>query len=96
MVIFNMNKPEIIGCEVITPDGRGNILSLHNGGLTVHLNKKHHNQVMIGRKHGAELHYFYKYDEVDLIKGQYCFNDERISFQYDDITKQTKLDGTLG
>jgi len=66
-----MNKPELIGLEVITPDGRGSILSLHNRGVVVYLNKKSYQQIMIGRQHGAELHYFYSYDEVEIIKGQY-------------------------
>ena len=77
-----MNVPDILGVEVLTPDGRGSILSLHGRRVIVHLNKIEHNQVMIGSKREA-LHYAYEYKDVEIIKGQYCFNDERIKFQYD-------------
>lgn len=77
-----MNVPEILGVEVITPDGRGSILTLHPGRIIVHLNKIEHEQVMKGAKSGGELHYAYKYEDVEIIKGQYCFNDERINNQY--------------
>jgi hypothetical protein len=30
-----------------------------------------------------EMNYSYAYEDVEVIKGQYCFNDERIKFQYD-------------
>jgi len=82
-----MNVPEILGVEVITPDGRGSILSLHNGRVIVHLNKIKHKQVMKGtdRSNGG-LHYAYKYEDVEIIKGQYCFNDKRIESQYKHIS----------
>lgn len=79
-----MNKPEILGVEVLTPDGRGSILSLHPNRVIVHLNKKDVGQVMKGEKR-AELHYSYPYEDVEVIKGQYCFDDERIKFQYDGV-----------
>lgn len=68
-----MEKPNILGCEVNTPDGRGSILSLYNGGVVVYLNRKELNQEMKGREYGYELHYFYPYDQVEIIKGQYNF-----------------------
>lgn len=68
-----MNKPELLELEVNTPDGRGSILSLYPRGVVIHLNRKAANQEMKGRKHGAELHYFYPYEEVEIIKGQYNF-----------------------
>jgi len=81
-----MNVPDILGVEVITPDGRGSILSLNPARVTVHLNRTHRNQVMKGSHAGiGALHYSYEYDEVEIIKGQYCFNDERINWQYDNI-----------
>jgi len=83
-----MNKPEILGVEVLTPDGRGSILSLHANRVIVHLNKIEHSQVMKGGRQG-EMHYSYEYKDVEIIKGQYCFNDERIKFQYDDAVGQT-------
>ncbi|AGO47463.1 hypothetical protein Phi19:3_gp059 [Cellulophaga phage phi19:3] len=80
-----MNKPDIIGVEVLTPDGRGSILSLHPRKVIVHLNSRGVNQLMKGLKRG-ELHYAYDYSDVEIIKGQYCFNDERINLQYDKLT----------
>lgn len=67
-----MNKPNEIGCEVNTPDGRGSILSLHPRGVYIHLNVIKPNQVMIGRRK-EEMHYFYSYEQVEIIKGQYQF-----------------------
>ena len=77
-----MNKPEILGIEVLTPDGRGSILSLHCKRVTVRLNVIKLNQIMKGTKR-EEMNYSYEYEDVDIIKGQYCFNDERINYQYD-------------
>jgi len=77
-----MNIPDILGVEVITPDGRGSILSLHPNRVIVHLNKKEYNQVMKGGIRGGGLHYSYEYKDVKIIKGQYCFDDKRINFQY--------------
>jgi hypothetical protein len=79
-----MNKPEILGVEVLTPDGRGSILTLHPNRVIVRLNKIEHNQVMKGNKRD-ELNYSYDYEDVEVIKGQYCFNDDRIKFQYDGV-----------
>lgn len=76
-----MNVPDILGVEVITPDGRGSILSLHPRKVIVHLNKIECNQIMKGLKRN-ELHYAYDYGDVEIIKGQYCFDDKRINFQY--------------
>lgn len=77
-----MNVPDILGVEVITPDGRGSILSLHTRRVIVHLNKIAFNQVMKGDRR-EELHYSYEYKDVEIIKGQYCFDDKRINFQYE-------------
>lgn len=77
-----MNKPDLLGLEVITPDGRGSILSLHSRRVIVHLNSRAHNQIMKGLKRG-ELHYSYEYKDIEIIKGQYCFDDKRINWQYD-------------
>lgn len=87
-----MNVPDIIGVEVITPDGRGSILTLHPRRIVVCLNRIEYNQVMKGDKSGAEMHYSYEYKDVEIIKGQYCFNDERIAFQY----KTPKCTGDCG
>ena len=79
-----MNKPEILGVEVLTPDGRGSILSLHHRRVTVRLNTINPNQIMKGTKR-EEMNYSYEYENVEVIKGQYCFNDGRIKFQYEDV-----------
>lgn len=76
-----MNVPDILGVEVITPDGRGSILSLHPRRVIVCLNSIAHNQIMKGDRR-EEMHYSYEYKDVEVIKGQYCFNDERINVQY--------------
>ena len=68
-----MNKPDILGLEVNTPDGRGSILVLHNNRVVVHLNVIGYKQKMIGMKRGGEMHYAYKYEDVEIIKGQYAF-----------------------
>jgi len=80
-----MNKPDILGVEVLTPDGRGSILSLHQKRVIVHLNKISPNQIMKGERR-EEMHYAYKYEDVEIIKGQYCFNDDKIDFQYQFLT----------
>ena len=77
-----MNVPDILGVEVLTPDGRGSILSLHYKRVTVRLNTIRHNQVMKGTKR-EEMNYSYLYEDVEIIKGQYCFDDKRINFQYE-------------
>lgn len=79
-----MNVPDILGVEAITPDGRGSILSLHNKKVIVSINKIELNQAMKGSRQGeiGSMHYSYDYKDVEIIKGQYCFNDERISSQY--------------
>ena len=76
-----MTVPDIIGVEVLTPDGRGSILSLHKRRVTVYLNTKAIGQVMTGLRE-SELHYSYPYEDVEIIKGQYCFKDSRLRFQY--------------
>lgn len=76
-----MNIPDILGLEVITPDGRGYILSLHNKRVVVRLNQIKYKQNMKGEKR-EDMNYAYKYEDVEIIKGQYCFNDERIMYQY--------------
>lgn len=67
-----MTKPELLGLEVNTPDGRGSILSLHTRKVIVHLNRKMPNQEMKGLRR-EELHYAYDYEDVEIIKGQYNF-----------------------
>jgi hypothetical protein len=71
-----MNKPELIGLEVNTPDGhRGSILSLHNKGVVIHINRRFPMDVMAGRMYNSYcLHWFYRYDQIEIIKGQYNFN----------------------
>lgn len=76
-----MNKPDILGLEVLTPDGRGSILSLHTNKVIVRLNTIGPNQVMRGSKRD-EMSYSYDYNEVEIIKGQHCFDEERLKFQY--------------
>lgn len=70
-----MEKPNIIDCEINTPDGRGSICALYPKGVEVVLNRIGFKQVMKGRKNGGEMHYFYPYDDVEIIKGQYNFKD---------------------
>ncbi len=82
-----MNVPDILGVEVITPDGRGSILSLHNRRVIVHVNTIQPNQVMKGDKRD-EMHYSYKYEDVEIIKGRYCFDDTRINFQYEIVPSE--------
>lgn len=77
-----MNVPDLLGVEVLTPDGRGSILSLHTGRVIIHLHCKKPGQKMHGKKRTGELHYAYQYKDVEIIKGQYCFNDDHIEFQY--------------
>ena len=81
-----MNVPDILGVEVITPDGRGSILSLHPRRVIVHLNKIEFKQIMKGSQSGAgSMHFAYEYKDVEIIKGQYCFDDKRINFQYEGV-----------
>jgi len=79
-----MKKPDILGVEVITPDGRGSILSLYTRKVEVHLNVIEFKQVMKGilSASGGSMHYYYNYEDVTIIKGQYCFDQKRIDFQY--------------
>ncbi len=76
-----MNIPEILGVEVMTPDGRGSVLSLHNGKVHICLNKIMSRQIMIGDRR-SEMHYAYDYDQVTVIKGQYSFDEEKVKFNY--------------
>jgi len=66
-----MDKPEILGIEVLTPDGTGSILSLHNNRVVVVLDKIEHGQVMKGNYRGSgTMHYTYKYEDITIIKKQ--------------------------
>lgn len=82
-----MNVPDILGVEVITPDGRGSILSLHNRKVIVHIHTIQPNQVMKGDRR-EEMHYAYDYKDVEIIKGQYCFDDKRINLQYESVPSE--------
>ena len=82
-----MNVPDILGVEVLTPDGRGSILSLYNRKVIVHINKVEPNQVMKGDRR-EEMHYAYDYKDVRIIKGQYCFDDKRINLQYESVPSE--------
>jgi hypothetical protein len=77
-----MNKPDILGIEVLTPDGRGSILTLHPNRVIVRLNTIGYKQIMKGSKR-EEMNYSYEYKDVEIIKGQYCFDNKRINFQYE-------------
>ena len=83
-----MNVPDIIGVEVLTPDGRGRILTLHPRRVVVCLNTIGPGQVMKGDKRET-MHYSYEYKDVEIIKGRYCFNDEIIRFKYGDSQSNT-------
>jgi hypothetical protein len=76
-----MNIPDLLGVEVLTPDGRGSILSLHTKKVIIRLNKIGANQVMKGSKR-EEMNYSYDYNEVEIIKGQHCYDESRLKFQY--------------
>lgn len=78
-----MNKPELLDLEVNTPDGRGSILVLYPKGVVVCLNTIACRQEMQGRKHGGEMHYFYPYDQVEIIKGQCNFTTRSTKNQSD-------------
>lgn len=78
-----MTKPELLGVEVLTPDGRGEILAFYQEKVKVGLNRIAFRQEMKGMKSGGEMHYTYKYEDVTVIKGQYCFNEQRLKFQYE-------------
>lgn len=80
-----MNKPELLDLEVNTPDGRGSILALYPRGVEVCLNTIAYKQEMKGRKHGGEMHYFYPYDQVEIIKGQYNFIAKSTKNQSDQL-----------
>jgi len=68
-----MNKPEILGLEVETPDGRGSILTLHFKRVTIALNSLSINKqesVIVGLYRGnGGLHRSYRYEDVEIIKG---------------------------
>ena len=76
-----MKVPDLIGVEVLTPDGRGSILTLHPARVVVRLNSVDIGQEMKGSKK-SELNYAYPYGDVEIIKGQYSFNDKNIASQY--------------
>lgn len=85
-----MNRPNEFGCEVITPDGRGQILAMHGRGVVVGLNHIEFGQQLSGLDRGnGGRHRFYQYAEVHIIKGSYCFNDRA-----DDYNEQSYNDST--
>jgi hypothetical protein len=88
-----MNKPEILGLEVLTPDGRGSIMSLHGRGVTVSLNSMKMNQTMFGRDQGnGGLHRFYPYPLVEIVKGRFNFIAEPYStIPFDEIPKKAEI-----
>lgn len=89
-----MNVPDILGVDVITPDGRGSVLCLHMRRVTVLIYTIERGQVMQGLQSGTgSMHYSYKYEDVEIIKGRYCFNEERIRQQYNEITNISDLLG---
>lgn len=81
-----MQKPEILGFPCITPDGLGEILSLHNGAVEVHLNRLQGNQLCFGRKENA-LHFFYQYSEIELMSAKYQERNLWHTYQYGDKLK---------
>jgi len=90
-----MNKPDILGLEVITPDGRGSILALHSNRIVVRLNCIKPGSLMKGFKR-EDMNYYYLYEEVEIIKGEPCFNDEVIRSRHPkihsiDLTMRTQL-----
>lgn len=76
-----MNVPDIIGVEVMTPDGRGSILTLHPKRVIVSLNTIQANQIMKGQQRAA-MHYAYEYKDVEVIKGRYCFDENEVKGRY--------------
>lgn len=87
-----MNVPDILGVEVITPDGRGSILSLHPRRVIIQLHTINPGQKMKGDRR-EEMHYSYKYEEVEIIKGRYCFDDKTIEQRYNTVTDISQLLG---
>jgi hypothetical protein len=69
-----MQKCELIGLEVNTPDGRGCILSLHPKKVVVSINYIVLGQIMKGIKRD-QMHYAYNYEDVEIIKGRYAFKE---------------------
>lgn len=64
-----MNKPDILGAQVLTPDGKGSINSLHKKTVRVVLNTIWPNRKMVGKKIGfGEMHRHYKYEDVEIIR----------------------------
>ena len=63
-----MQKPKLLGTEVITPDGRGSILTLHNGGVTVRLNRVSPDQDMVGNQKESPLNFTYPYNAVGILE----------------------------
>jgi hypothetical protein len=92
-----MNVPDLIGVEVLTPDGRGKILSLHTKRVTILLHRILFQQKMKGIECSkGGLHYSYMYKDVEVIKGQYCINDDRVKWQYEKLLEEyDKIDTTL-
>jgi hypothetical protein len=64
-----MNKPNELECEVMTPDGQGKIISMHTKGVLVAVHKIEHQQPIHGQRFGKDLHFLYRYSDVEIIKG---------------------------
>ena len=62
-----MNRPDILGIEVETPDGRGLITTLHYTRVTVTLNRIGPGQAMKGVRRGA-MNYSYPYQDVHAVE----------------------------
>lgn len=76
-----MNVPDILGVQVLTPDGRGSIISLHKKSVRVVLNTIWPNRKMVGQKIGfGEMHRHYKYEDVELVK--VYISDRLIEFHH--------------
>ena len=61
-----MKKLDILGSEVMTPDGKGSITSLHTNKVLVGLNKIEFKQKMVGLPDTiSTMHYYYDYEDVN-------------------------------
>lgn len=67
-----MEKTNLIGLLVITPDGQGSIISLHAKKVVLHTIEP--GQKMKGIQKD-NMHYAYDYGDVEIIKGRYNFID---------------------
>lgn len=77
-----MEKPNIIGSEVITPDGRGCIKSLHENRVVIEVYVRDLNQNLNGKITTIKNHFSYYYNEVEIIKGSTCFDNETLIRKY--------------